>query len=170
VTRDDGPLARALAPLGRRAPATELTVLAVVPVFAALAAAGRSHAWMAAAVAWMVLVAGAASGARADRFAWLVPGLLRAGEYALLLWIGLDAGFALIFALTLVHYDLVYRPRHLSATPVTRWAGGWDGRLVLAWILLAAGALPAGLFALAGAIAALWLAGSPLLRRQGDAA
>lgn len=168
MIRDDGPLARALAPLGRRAPVTALALLAVLPPAAALAAAGRSHAWMAAAVAWMVVLGGASGGARADRFDWLVPGLLRAGEYALLLWIGLEAGFAVIFALTLVHYDLVYRPRHLGTQP-PGWTGGWDGRLVLAWILLVAGALPAGLYALAAALAALWLVGSPLIR-QGDAA
>jgi hypothetical protein len=168
--RDDRALASRLAPLGRRAPQTPLTLLSVLPPLA-LTATGRSHATMAAAVAWMVILGGASSGARTDRFTWLVPGLLRAGEYGLLIWMGGRGGFALAFALTLLHYDLVYRPRHLGAEPVVRWAGGWDGRLVVAWILLAVGAAPVGLYVLAGLIAAIWLAGSPLIqRRQGDAA
>ena len=168
MIRDDGPLAKLLAPLGRRAPVTALAMLAVAPPLAAIAVS-RSHALMAAAVAWMVVLGGASAGARGDRFDWLVAGLLRAGEYGLLVWIGLDGGFALIAALTLIHYDLFYRPRHLAAQPPTWFTLGWDGRLVLAWVLLAAGALPAGLYALAAALAALWLAGSPLVR-QGDPA
>jgi hypothetical protein len=168
VIRDDGLIARALAPLGRRAPVTALALLAVAPPLAAIAVS-RSHALMAGAVAWMVVLGGASAGARRDRFDWLVIGLLRAGEYGLLVWIGLDGGFAVIAALTLVHYDLFYRPRHLAAQPPTWFTGGWDGRLVLAWVLLAAGALPVGMYAMAAALGALWLAASPLVR-QGDTA
>ena len=167
--RDDGALARALAPLGRRASATPLTILSAIPPLA-LIATGRSHAAMVAAVAWMIVFGGASSGAKTDRFAWLVPGLLRAGEYGLLIWMGGRGGFALAFALTLLHYDLVYRPGELGREPVVRWAGGWDGRLIAALALLLLGALPVGLYILAGAIALIWLAGCPLIQRQGDAA
>jgi hypothetical protein len=88
--------------------------------------------------------------------AWTEPPLLRATEYATLIWIasveGADAypaAFALIAALTFRHYDLVYRLRHRGVTPA-RWvsalAGGWDGRLIAATVLLALGALPAAFF------------------------
>ena len=39
-------------------------------------------------------------------------------------------------------------------------AGGWDGRLVGAYVLFLAGALPAGLFAAAGLLGALFAAES----------
>jgi hypothetical protein len=99
-----------------------------------------------------------------------VPPLLRLFEYSALLWIGALAGeasqpaaFALLCALSFRHYDLVYRPRHQGTQP-PRWvgdlAGGWDGRLVLGYILLVAGALPAGLFIAAGLLATVFVAES----------
>jgi hypothetical protein len=36
--------------------------------------------------------------------------------------------------------------------------GGWDGRLVVAWILLAADALPEGFYALGGILGVLFVA------------
>jgi hypothetical protein len=115
------------------------------------------------------VLAGIASGRHhTDRFAWTVPGFLRVGEYAGLLWIGANAGdsgaaaaFALIAALTFRHYDLVYRQRFQGNAPpgwVQLVAGGWDGRLVVAWLLLVAGALPAGMFLLAGVLGSLFVA------------
>jgi phosphatidylglycerophosphate synthase len=93
---------------------------------------------------------------------WIVPPAIRTAEYGVLIWIadGGAAAFALVAALAYRHYDLVYRLRNQGArTPA--WlgtlAGGWDGRLVLAWVLLAAGALPAGMFVLAGVLAALFV-------------
>ena len=169
MIRDDGPIAIALARLGRGLPATALALAAFVPPLAAIAL-GRSHVLMLGAVVWVVFFGGVSAGGRRDRFDWVVPGLVRAGEYGLLVWMGLDGGFALAFALTLLHYDLVYRPRNLGAEPIVRWAGGWDCRLIVAWILLAIGAAPAGFFVLAALIALLWLGGSPLVQRQGDAA
>ena len=108
-----------------------------------------------------LLLGGLSSGRpHTDRFAWAVPGFLRVAEYGGLLWIAANAGdsshaaaFALIAALAFHHYDLVYRPRFQGVAPPT-WlgfaAGGWDGRLVLAWVLLAVDALPAGMFIMAG--------------------
>ena len=94
--------------------------------------------------------------------AWIVPPAIRTLEYGLLIWIasGAAAAFALLAVLAYHHYDLVYRLRNQGArTPA--WlgalAGGWDGRLVLALVLLAAGALPAGMYVLAGALAALFV-------------
>ena len=128
--RDDGPLARALgATLGRVVPvAPELLILAgLVPLLAVaaigggdvVAPGGRRRARLA------VLTVGASSGRRgADKSRWAEPPLVRATEYAALIWIaaleGADAypaAFALLAALTFRHYDLVYRLRHLGDDP-----------------------------------------------------
>ena len=171
--RDDGPLAQALGAVGRLVPVPPfLLVGAGVAGMLALAAIegdGASDAVVAAGVAWMVLLGGISSGRpHTDRFAWSAPGLLRVGEYGGLVWIAANAGgaspaaaFALLTALAFRHYDLVYRPR-FQGVPVPAWlqvlAGGWDGRLVVAWLLLAAGALPAGMFVLAGVLGAVFVA------------
>jgi hypothetical protein len=117
----------------------------------------------------MVVLGGVSSGRpHADRFAWSVPGLLRVGEYGALVWIAANAGgsssaaaFALIAALAFRHYDLVYRPRYQGVAP-PGWlqvaAGGWEGRLVLSVVLMAAGALPAAMFVLAGVLGATFVA------------
>lgn len=172
VYRDDGPLARLLAPVGRALAPSALAALAVLPVLAVMAATGAdgSTALLAGAVGWLVLVGGASSGGplERDRFRWMVPALVRTGEYTVLLWIstaacseGPAAGFVLLVVLAFRHYDLVYRLRYQGRTP-PEWlntaAGGWDGRLVVSWALLAAGALPAGLYALAAILGVLFAA------------
>ena len=165
--RDDGPIARMLATPGRslRLPPA-LLVAAAVAGLVALAAAegdGASNLEVAFGVAWVVVLAGLSSGRpHTDRFAWAVPGLLRVAEYGGLLWIAANAGdsshaaaFALIAALAFHHYDLVYRPRFQGIAPpawICLGAGGWEGRLVLACVLLVAGGLPAGMFILAGVL------------------
>lgn len=163
--RDDGPIARVLGTLGRALPVPPVlfvgAAMAGLIVLVATQGDGASDGLVAAGVAWVVLLAGLSSGRpHTDRFAWAVPGFLRVCEYGGLLWVAANAGdsshaaaFALIAALVFHHYDLVYRPRFQGVAPPAFWnfvAGGWDGRLVLAWVLLAAGALPAGMFILAG--------------------
>lgn len=171
--RDDGPLAQALGALGRvvKVPPFLLVGAGVAGLLAlaAIEGDGASHATVAAGVACMVLLGGISSGRpHSDRFAWSTPGLLRVGEYGGLLWIAANAGgaapaaaFALMTALAFRHYDLVYRPR-FQGVGVPAWlqvlAGGWDGRLVVAWLLLAAGALPGGMFVLAGVLGATFVA------------
>jgi Family of unknown function (DUF5941) len=165
--RDDGPVSRALGTLGRALPVPPAVIVTVgVAGLVALAAVegdGASHGLVAAGIGWVVLMGGLSSGRpHTDRFAWAVPGFLRVGEYGGLVWIAVNAGdsshaaaFALLAALAFRHYDLVYRPRFQGVAPPAWWtivAGGWDGRLVLAWVLLAAGAMPAGMFILAGAL------------------
>jgi Family of unknown function (DUF5941) len=162
VYRDDGPLALALGALARpiaRVPAPLLIAAALLPLLAVAAFAGTdvSDAAAAGLVAWVVLAAGASSGSRPRaRVSWAEPPLLRATEYSALIWIaGLEgpdtypAAFALLAALTFRHYDLVYRLRHRGVVPA-RWvsalSGGWDGRLAVAFVLLVAGALPAGYY------------------------
>jgi hypothetical protein len=174
VYRDDGPLARALgALLGRalRLPGAALLLLALLSLVAAVAIGGgdTSRPVAAAVVAWVLLLAGASSGARPrPRIRWAELPLLRATEYVALTWIAaLDgpdsypAAFALLAALTFRHYDLVYRLRYRGVMPAA-WlsaiSGGWDGRLVGAFLLLLVGALPAGYFVAAAVLGALFVA------------
>jgi hypothetical protein len=132
----------------------------------ALVLAGDGASWwlVAATLAWLVLLAGVASGRPLrDRLRWAVPPALRVAEYGGLLWIAAVAGadsvpaaFALLCAITFRHYDIVYRLRHRGVTPprlLNRAAGGWDGRLLAGLVLAAAGAVPAGFFAAAALLA-----------------
>ncbi|MGH2949285.1 MAG: DUF5941 domain-containing protein, partial [Solirubrobacteraceae bacterium] len=111
------------------------------------------------------------------RLRWTATPAARLCELAGLLWLAalagdsaLPAAFALLAAIAYRGYDLLYRVRQRGVTPapwVNALALGWDGRLVLGFILLAAGALPAGFYlwaAIAGAAfvgesAAAWLPG-----------
>ena len=165
--RDDGLLSRALGTAGRALPVPPILFVgagvAGLLALAALEGDGASNGLVAAGIVWIVLLGGLSSGRpHTDRFAWAVPGFLRVGEYGGLLWIAASAGdsshaaaFALIAALAFHHYDLVYRPRFQGVAPPA-WlgfaAGGWEGRLVLAWALLAVDALPAGMFIMAGVL------------------
>jgi Family of unknown function (DUF5941) len=166
--RDDGPLAlalgRALGPVVKL-PAPLLIALGLLGLVAAIAiGSGDVSLGVAGAViAWVVLTLGIASGTppRAA-IRWAEPPLMRATEYTALIWIaaleGPDAypaAFALLAALTFRHYDLVYRLRHRGVVParwVSRLSGGWETRLIVAFVLLAAGALPAGYFVAAGVL------------------
>ena len=171
--RDDGPLARlAGAAAGRLVPLPPLllALIGAAGLFAlvAIEGDGASDGTIAAAVAWFVVWAGLSSGRpHTDRFAWALPAVLRLGEYGALIWIGATVGesasagaFALIAALAFRHYDLVYRTR-FQGRPPAAWldlaAGGWDGRMLVVTLLLIAGALPAGLFALAGVFGAVFV-------------
>ena len=174
VYRDDGPLARALgAALGRalRLPGAALVLAGLAPLVAVVAIGGgdTSRGVAAAVLAWILLVAGASSGARPrQKVRWAELPLLRATEYIALTWIaaleGPDAypaAFALLAALTFRHYDLVYRLRHRGVTPapwLSALSGGWDGRLVVAFLLLVAGALPAGYFVAAAVLGTAFVA------------
>jgi hypothetical protein len=171
--RDDGPIAAAIgAAVGDRlrVPAIAPLVVAGLPGLVAIAVAGDGapRGLLAAAIAWAVLFGGLASSRPlADRLRWMVPSALRAIEYAGLLWIASVAGdaslpavFTLLCAITYHHYDVVYGFRH-RGVPLPRWVqavgGGWDGRLLLGLVLLLAGALPAGFYATAAAVAALFI-------------
>jgi len=74
--------------------------------------------------------------------------------------VALCAAFALLCAVTYHHYDVVYGLRHRGAA-LPRWVqavgGGWDGRLILALVLLLAGGLPAGFFVMGVALACLFI-------------
>jgi hypothetical protein len=159
IYRDDGPLARALG-VTNRFPPSLLAAAAVIPLFVAIVAQERSEAVVAAVFAWMILLGSLSRGGPIDRdrFRWAVPPLLRAGEYAALIWLAPAAGFAVVLALTFRHYDLVYRLRYQATAPPRDLGGGWELRLILAWGLLAADALPEGFYALAAILGALFVA------------
>ncbi|HEV2061504.1 MAG TPA: DUF5941 domain-containing protein, partial [Solirubrobacteraceae bacterium] len=139
-----------------------------LPLLVAIAVEGdrASDGLAAGVVAWAVLLGGLSRGrTEKGRFRWGVPPLIRLTEYAGLLWIGalgdaLPAAFALVAALAFRHYDLVYRLRHRGVTP-PRWvdlAGlGWEGRLLLGWLLLVVGALPAAFFVLAALLGVVFV-------------
>jgi hypothetical protein len=157
-------------------PDVALVAVAAVPLFAVIAVAGdgASDALAAAVVAWVVLCAGAAAGARpARRLRWTQLPLLRLCEYGALLWLaalagssGPPAAMALLAVLAFRHYDVVYRVRLRGATSGPRLsalAGGWDGRLIAAYVLLVAGALPVALYVAAAVLGAAFVADAVLI-------
>jgi hypothetical protein len=146
-------------------------------VVLAVERADASDVLTGAALGWFVLAAGVSRGRpHTGNMRWAVPPLLRMAEYAALLWLGALAGgsgpaaaFALIAVLAFHHYDLFYRPRFLGNwTPrrVGDLAGGWEGRIVVAYVLLVTDALPAGLFTAAAALALLFVVESVLAWRR----
>lgn len=169
--RDDGPLARLLGgALGERIPlpSAVLELLGAVPltILIAVEGDGASNAAVGGALAFFIALAALAAGRpHTDRVRWAAPPLLRLVEYAAILYMGAleglssqPAALALICAVAFRHYDLVYRFRHQGLTPpawVALFALGWDGRLILCWVLLATGALPTGWFVLAALFAAV---------------
>jgi Family of unknown function (DUF5941) len=172
VYRDDQSVALAIGrALGPRlpVPAMVLLLLGVGAILALAAFVGRdaSLGVAAAGVAWLLLTMGTTS-ARwpKESFHWAVPPLVRLGEYATLAWLAaiddaVPAAFALIAALTFRHYDLVYRLRHRAELPpvwLNRLAAGGDGRVIIAWVLLALGTLPAAMFVWAGLLGAVSVA------------
>jgi hypothetical protein len=171
VYRDDGPLARALGGVLRLpVPAPALALAGLVPLLVVAIAGGGdvSHGAAAAVLAWALLAGGASRGGRGRaRIAWAATPLVRLTEYTALIWIAAlhgasayPAAYALIAALAFRHYDLVYRLRHRGVQParwVTALSGGWDGRLVVAYVLLVAGALPAGFYVAAGVLGAAFV-------------
>jgi hypothetical protein len=167
VYRDDGPIAREIGDLGRSLPlpGPVLALAALVPLLVVAIAGGSelSHTGAAVVLVWVLLVGGASSGVRGrPKISWAATPLMRLTEYVALIWIaGLHgasaypAAFALIFALQFRHYDLVYRLRHRGVVPapwVTALSLGWDGRIVLAYVLLVTGALPAGYYVVAAVL------------------
>jgi hypothetical protein len=173
VYRDDGPIARELGDLGRSLPlpGPALALAALVPLLIVAIAGGSelSHAGAAVVLVWVLLVGGASSGVRArPKISWAATPLMRVTEYVALIWIaGLHgasaypAAFALIFALQFRHYDLVYRLRHRGVVPapwVSALSLGWDGRIVLAYVLLVTGALPAGYYIVAAVLGVAFVA------------
>jgi hypothetical protein len=170
VFRDDGPAARAL---GRvlgpliPAPAPALALAGLAPLLAVAAFGGADVplAVVAAVLAWAVLAGSAARGRPARKAVWTEPPLVRLTEYVAFIWLAaqegshaLPAAFALIAALAFHTYDLPYRLRHQGALPPA-WLSlpGWEGRVAIAFALLALGALPAGFYVAAALLGAVFV-------------
>lgn len=167
VYRDDGPIADAIGrAVGWRipVPAVALLLAGLVPLLVAIAVEGdgASDAAAGAAIVWMVLMGSLASGRRhQDPLRWTVPPLMRLVEFASILWIAsldgaLPAAFAFLCVCAFRVYDVVYRIRYRgSRSPawLNAVALGWEGRILLAFVLLVCGLLPAGLYVAAGLLA-----------------
>lgn len=168
--RDDGPLATLLGgvlrPLAPRALALGLVGALGLAIVLAVTTGDEVAPVVAAAVVFVSL----ASVGAADvpgRLAWLLPPLLRAGEYGFVLALGIRAGpsalpviYGLLAAVAFHQYDIVYRLRHQRVAPprwVTWLGGGWDGRMLLVALLFAVGLLESGAVALAVWCAALFV-------------
>jgi uncharacterized protein DUF5941 len=176
IYRDDGPLALALGRLRVPVAAPVLLLAAIAPLVVAVVL-DASEPVAVAVVAWAILLGGASSG-RPGRLKtrWAEPALLRTIEFVGLTWIasrhgesGYPAAFALLAVLTFRHYDLSYRVRQIGVAPAA-WvgavAGGWDGRLIAALVLLLTGAVPAGYYAAAAALALAFTAEAVIAWRR----
>lgn len=160
--RDDGPIAAAVRRIGGAAPRPVWTAVAGTAALAGGLVVDGARTAMGSVVgivAFVVLATWSAD-SRDGRFGWIVPALLRLGEYATVLVLGrrADAGpavFALLAVVVLHHYDLVYLDR---MTPRPRLAdmaaGGWEGRML---VLLAAAYAGSGAVTSVSVVAAVWI-------------
>ncbi len=151
--RDDGPLARAVGARAVPLPSLLLTVFAAGAVAVGLAADGSAiGAWSVLGIS-LFLVLGMLGGAGRPnpRVQWLVPPLLRAGEYGIVAVLTLRAdpaalwlAYTLLAVVAFHQYDIVYRLRHQRKAPselVTLLGGGWDGRTLIVSVAALSGAL-----------------------------
>ncbi|MGH8866456.1 MAG: DUF5941 domain-containing protein [Actinomycetes bacterium] len=175
---DAGPLAR-LADRAEHhggAQAFGLTVLGAVPLTVALALLDPDlfdRLLLVAAVAVFVLAASLGWAASLDdRFDWLVPALLRAVEYGVVIRVtavlapgDMPAAYAFCAALAYHHYDVINRVRYTGLAPATWVAyagGGFDGRMLVLAVLALGGAatLTAGLWLAAAGLAVVFVSES----------
>jgi uncharacterized protein DUF5941 len=183
LQRDDGVIARLLGRLGRGwAPPLAMAILAGLPA-CVLLVIGTPWLHLAHVVGvnithdqWVVTAAGAAmiAGLGAARphngpLTWLVPAVLRAVEYAVIVLAGINDNvawpltFALLGVIALFHYDLAARVDK-SASPLgIRWlALGWDVRVAIVGIA-AASQLSSVVFAALGSYLLVVLLGGTLI-------
>jgi len=181
--RDDGPLVELAGRFVRPArSALPWTLPALLPLVALLAAPAASAPL---ALAGGALVAAGLSGPaagspHAGRLDWLVPPLLRAAEYGALLWLAVLSGpatvpasYALLAALAYHHYDVVYRLRDRGDLPsalLRRLGLGWEGRLLVAGLLGAAGVLGPACYAAAAVLLLVYVAEGTAAWRRGERA
>ncbi|MFI6077486.1 DUF5941 domain-containing protein [Actinoplanes sp. NPDC051343] len=139
--RDDGLLTRrVLSRAGLPAPlaGAALGVVGALGLVVVAFAGGPARPLLAVA-ALLMLAAGAAARARhGGPLDWLVPAALRAGEYLLVVAVGVigktppPVVFLLLFLLALRHYDLTARMEKGAPAGTGGSAGlGWDGRVVV---------------------------------------
>lgn len=134
------------------------TVLGAIPLAVVLAAADRplrTYAVIPAAAAFVLLAGIGSRDPSAGALAWAVPPLLRTFEYGFLIALtrladpdAMPLCFAFLVVLAFHHYDTIYRLRHQRVSPaawVRAAGGGWDGRLLVAAVLVPLDVLGVGL-------------------------
>jgi hypothetical protein len=177
--RDDGPLARLFMQAGPlRIQALAVTFIGVVAVAIGLAVdgvtfegAGRTGPASLLGIAGFVLLGMVGAAARRHpRIQWLVPPLLRAGEYVIVATLAWRAGtpemwlaYVLLAVVAFHQYDIVYRLRHQRTAPsqlVTQLCGGWEVRVIVITVAAVTGVLAAVLIVLAAWCGALFVSES----------
>lgn len=141
--RDDGALAQAARRADLPVSSLAITTIGVVLLVAGnvLPVASVGTASLAGVFAFVLCGVAGAAGRAHPRLEWLVPALVRGGEYGAVLWLASSAGamalapaYGLLAGVAFHHYDIVYRLRHLQVGP-PRWVavagGGWEGRLLV---------------------------------------
>jgi phosphatidylglycerophosphate synthase len=166
--RDDGLLTReVLSRAGLPAPLAFAALGAVAALgLVVVALAGGPARGLLPVAALLVLTGGLAAGARdggarhGGPLDWLVPAALRAGEYLLVVAVGLVGAtpppvvFLLLFLLALRHYDLTARmEKGAPASTGTAARLGWDGRVVVLAVAGLAGWATPGEVLLCAAVA-----------------
>jgi hypothetical protein len=160
--RDDGPIATSVRRVGTvRVESLTLTVLGVLAgtVGLLLDGAVTGPASYAGIGLFVVLATLGAAARRGVRVQWLVPPLLRIGEYMTVAVLAsrvdattAAAAFVLLAVVAFHHYDIVYRLRHQHTTPshlVSQLCGGWEVRTIVVVLATATGTLLPTLLALA---------------------
>ncbi|MEU6845837.1 DUF5941 domain-containing protein [Streptomyces sp. NPDC046716] len=140
---DSGPLAQAVARVGKGAAAPVVAALGGAAVVAVSAFTGFGSGWPVLAAAVYCVTSGLAV-ARPLKGAldWLVPPIFRASEYLTILVLAaradvngaLPAAFGLVAAVAYHHYDTVYRIRGDAGAPphwLVRAIGGHEGRTLV---------------------------------------
>jgi hypothetical protein len=172
--RDDGPLSETLRRAGPLR-AQSLAVTSAGTLAAAIGLAvdggrGTGSASLLGIVAFVLLGMVGAAARWHPRIQWLVPPMLRAGEYvviATLAWrIGLTEmwlAYVLLAVVAFHHYDIVYRLRHQHTAPsrlVSRLCGGWELRTIVVTVAAIGGVLAPALIALSVWCGALFVSES----------
>ncbi|WP_353947278.1 DUF5941 domain-containing protein [Streptomyces sp. HUAS MG91] len=140
---DSGPLAQAIARVGKGAAAPVVAALGGAAVVTTSAFTGFGSGWPVLAAAVYCVTSGLAV-ARPLKGAldWLVPPIFRASEYLTILVLAaradvngaLPAAFGLVAAVAYHHYDTVYRIRGDAGAPprwLVRAIGGHEGRTLV---------------------------------------
>lgn len=172
---DAGPIGRLLAPLALPVAPWVSLGLSVLAALGTAAAAGADRRGTTALGLLVVVLIAVPALARppAGRFGWLMPGVVRALEYGLVVRVvaavdrpAMPIAFGLLCAVAYHHYDTVYRWRHTRRGPaawVYRFGMGWDGRLImLAGIVLFTARLRAPLAIAAVLLAVVFVAESAI--------
>lgn len=160
--RDDGPLASLVRARPLPMPSLLLTVLAVAAAAIGLSTdAAIGAASLAGIVAFVVLGTFGGAGREHPQVQWLVPPLLRGGEFGIIAVLTLRAepaalwlAYAFLAAVAFHLYDIVYRLRHQRKAPPTYvrlLGGGWEGRTIIMTVAALTGTMSPVL-----TVAAIW--------------